>query len=522
MTQDAAIAEFPAGAARGVKEDGLCIWKGLPYALKPSGERRWRPPVAAPRWDGVRDATRAGPACPQSFRRPDSVYECDIPNKDEDCLNLNVWAPEGAKGLPVLVWIHGGNLLRGAGSEPLCDGAALAKRGQVVVTINYRLGVLGYLAHPELSAESPQGVSGNYGLMDQILALEWVRLNIAAAGGDPANVTVAGESAGALSVYYLLCAPAAKGLFARAIAQSGHICSAQPLKEERHGMGTGERAGEALLAALGATSIAELRVWDAQELAVRAVAEGGFAAQGVVDGVILPDQPLALFESGRCAQTPLLTGFNSGEIPTLEFLMPPIPATAAEYEAEIRNRYGDLAEAFLARYPPDDMKASAEAAVGDAFFGWTALRAAKAYADLGQPAYVYHFDHGCPEAEARGLRGFHACELTYLFDTMEQSPPNWPKAPATSVETALTRAIGDYWTGFVRDGVPAARNAPVWPDFSKDEAVMHFEDAPRVSHGHFSGMFALADEAYARLRAAGNLMWNWNVSVAAPVIPPRG
>ena len=318
MTQKTVIAQFPAGPAQGISQDGLNIFRGLPYALPPTGQRRWCPPVPVPDRGTLRDATRFGAACPQPDRRAGSVYECDIPIKDEDCLNLNIWAPQDARDLPVFVWIHGGNLLRGAGSEPLTNGAALAKRGQVVVTINYRLNILGYLAHPDLDAESANGVSGNYGLLDQIAALEWVKRNIAAVGGDPENVTVAGESAGALSVYYLLCAPAAKGLFNRAIAQSGHICAAQTLKEDVYGMGSGHHSGQQILAALGVNSIAELREWDGQALAV-AADKAGFAAQGVVDGLVLPDQPLWLMESGQSAQVPLITGFNSGEILTLEF-----------------------------------------------------------------------------------------------------------------------------------------------------------------------------------------------------------
>lgn len=510
------IAHFPAGAARGGRHGGLAIWRGLPYALPPL---RWQPPQPMPPWDGVRDATRFGPACAQSLRRPGSVYECDIPEKSEDCLYLNIWAPEGAQNLPVLVWIHGGNLLRGAGSEPLCDGAALAARGQVVVTINYRLGVLGWLAHPDLSAESPQGVSGNYGLLDQIAALDWVRRNIAAAGGDPGNVTVAGESAGALSVYYLMCAPAAQGLFHRAIAQSGHLGTAQELRDVQHGMEPGEAAGLRLVAAMGAAGLDDLRGMEAQDLAVRAVA-AGFAAQGVIDGLTLPDQPLTLFETGQAAPVPLITGFNFGEILTLEFLMPPaLPATAAQYEAEIRARYADLSGRFLSLYPSTHIKASTEAAVRDALFGWTALKAAQAHGAAGQPAYVYYFDHGYPAADDRGLHAFHACELAYLFATMDRVPPNWPKAPDTPAEAALSRIIGGYWTAFARTGVPGAEGAPVWPPYSDGGAILHFAGTPQVTRSLMPGMFALTDEVVRRRRAAGNQPWNWNAGVAAPPLP---
>ncbi|GAA6189789.1 carboxylesterase family protein [Litorivita sp. NS0012-18] len=542
MSQTDPIAQFPAGPARGRHENGLQVYRGLPYALPPTGARRWRPPAPLPDRSELRDAGRFGPACPQPQRRAGSVYECDIPLKDEDCLNLNIWAPEDAKDLPVLVWIHGGNLLRGAGSEALTDGAALARRGQVVVTINYRLNILGYLAHPELSAEDPQGLSGNYGLLDQIAALQWVQRNIAAVGGDPANVTVAGESAGALSVYYLMCAPAARGLFARAIAQSGHICSAQHLSREANGMGTGHDTGLQTAAGLGAKSIADLRAWDAQELAL-AADRIGFAAQGVVDGVILPDQPLHLFNSGKTAPVPLLTGFNSGEILTLEFLMPPLPESGEDYTAMIKARYGDLAGDFLARYPASDIKDSTERAVGEALFGWTVLSAAKAQARAQLPVFVYYFDHGYPQAQARGLHGFHACELAYLFDTMEQSPPAWPKAPRSGAEAALTRTIGEYWTSFAKDGQPRSDGAPLWPDYGTGRrgaadqpadaaaqqgadrpaaagAVLHFADQPALRYDLFGGMYDLIEADFARKRAAGNLPWNWSVGVASPLRGP--
>lgn len=519
MSTRGPIAEFPSGPALGRAEDGLNVWRGLPYALPPSGDRRWRPPVAVPDRTDTFDATTFGKACPQPLRRKGSVYECYIEDKDDDCLNLNIWAPEDARDLPVFVWIHGGNLLRGAGSEALTDGAALARRGQVVVTINYRLNVHGYLAHPDLSAESPDGVSGNYGLLDQIAALDWVQRNIAAAGGDPANVTVAGESAGALSVYYLLCAPAARGLFTRAIAQSGHICSAQHLKDNRHGMGSGEAAGERLLSALGVSSVAELRTWDPQKLSLAADA-AGFAAQGVVDGLVLPDQPLTLFREGRTAPVPLLAGWNANEIPTLEFLRPPLPDSAAEYDQIIRARYGDLADRFLALYPADDLRRSGDRAAGDALFGWTVLAAAKAQVSHDRPVHVYFFDHGYPEADDRDLHAFHACELTYVFDTMRQAPPAWPKAPDTPEETALTRIIGDYWTGFTRAGTPRAPGAPVWPDYRQDGAILHIADTPRISHDLFPGMYELIDEDFARRRATGTTPWNWLVGTATPLPAP--
>ncbi len=522
MTRDASgacIAHLPAGDVRGTLSDGLRIYKGIPYALPPAGERRWRPPAPVPRWQGVRDATNPGEACPQPSRRAGSIYASEIAPIGEDCLCLNVWVPEGARDLPVVVWIHGGSLIWGAGSEALCDGAALARRGAVVISINYRLGVFGWLAHPELSAESPDGVSGNYGLLDQIAALEWVRDNVAAFGGDPGNVTVAGESAGGLGVLYLMASPAARGLFGKAIAQSAYMGSTPALNEARHGHEPAEAAGVRLVEKLGARGMADLRAMDALALAEAAL-RAGFAPAGTVDGHVLPDQLVEIFERGGQAKVPLLAGFNSGEVRSLRFLMPPLPETAAAYEAEIRRRYGDLAGRFLAQYPSGDVEESTLACIRDALYGWTVLKTAEAQKAAGQPAFVYYFDHTYPAAHAAGLDGFHAAELPYLFDTADGTPPLWPAIPATEAEAALSRAIGDYWISFARDGAPRAEGAPGWPDHAAAGAVMHFRGAPSVSEGILPGMFELTDEVVRRRRRAGDVPWNWNVGVAAPLPGP--
>jgi para-nitrobenzyl esterase len=241
--QLAPLVHASAGTVRGQAVGELHVFKGLPYALAPVGSRRWKPPEAMPAWQGERDASQFGAACYQPKSRPGSIYADDPVTMSEDCLSLNIWVRADASKTPVLVWIHGGALTGGSSSETLYDGAALAERGLVVVSINYRLGALGYLAHPGLSAESAQGISGNYGLLDQIAALHWIKNNIAAFGGDASNVTIAGESAGALSVMYLAASPLARGLFAKAIAQSAYMISTPELRASPFGDVAAEAIG---------------------------------------------------------------------------------------------------------------------------------------------------------------------------------------------------------------------------------------------------------------------------------------
>ncbi|MBW8303968.1 MAG: carboxylesterase family protein, partial [Brevundimonas sp.] len=359
----------PAGAGRGVTAHAVTVFRGIPYAAPPVGWRRWRPPAEAPRWRGTRDATQFGAACHQPTARGTSIYAAaEAPTMSEDCLFLNVWAPEGVRDAPVFVWIHGGALSTGASSEAMYDGARMAaSQGMVVVSINYRLGVLGWLAHPELSAESRENVSGNYGLLDQIAALKWIEANIAAFGGDPDKVTIAGESAGALSVMYLMASPEARGLFDRAIAQSAYMISTPELRSSRYGDPPAEGVGVWLQTQLGLQNLADLRAMDPQDLTTRSLATG-YMPWGTIDGEVLPEQLVQIFDRGEQAPVPLLVGFNQGEIRSLRVLAPPVPDSAAAYEEAVRSRYGELAEAFLALYPSDNLAESILAAPRDALY----------------------------------------------------------------------------------------------------------------------------------------------------------
>lgn len=512
------VVDAPAGVVSGQGEKGVAVFKGIPYAEPPVGAARWTPPRPLPRWSGVRDASAFGPACVQNKSGPWNIYANDPRAMSEDCLTLNIWAPAAARKAPVMVWIHGGSLSGGFSHEAIYDGAAFAARGVIVVSINYRLGVLGYLAHPGLSAESPLGISGNYGLQDQIEALRWVQRNIEAFGGDPSNVTIAGESAGGLSVMYLMAAPPARGLFARAIAQSAYMISTPELKQARFGAPSAEGLGLTLSTKLQAPDVAALRAMDPVAL-TRAAAAAGYPPFGVVDGQILPRQLVEVFDRGEQAPVPILAGFNSGEIRSLRMLAPPTPALATTYEATIRERYGDLADAYLALYPSRDMDSSILASTRDGLYGWTAERLVRKQAALGAPSFYYIFDHGYPAADDAGLHAFHASELPYVFGTLTRTPPFWPKPPQTPAERGLSEAMIDYWASFVRTGQPQAAHGPAWPAFGTGGVFMAFQEVPRVSANLFPGMYALHEEVVCRRRAAGTLAWNWNIGLVSPPIP---
>ncbi|MFS0773061.1 carboxylesterase/lipase family protein [Sphingomonas sp. 1P08PE] len=511
----------PAGGIEGESAGDLDIFRGVPFAAPPTGPLRWRPPAPMPDWQGVRQAREFGAACVQPLPRPGSIY-ADAPKRmGEDCLVLNVWAPRKRGKLPVFVWIHGGSLFAGYGHESMFDGARLARQGMIVVTINYRLGILGYLAHPALSAESGDKVSGNYGLLDQIAALRWVRRNIAAFGGDPDNVTVAGESAGALSTTYLMAAPPARGLFHKAIAQSAYMVSMPELRTTAHGMPSAEAEGVRLATAMGAPDLAALRALPAETLVQKAAA-AGYIPWGTVDGKTLPRQLVDTFDRGEQAPVPVLAGFNAGEIRSLRFLLPPAPANAATYEATIRDRYRDLGNAFLGLYPSADIASSMLATTRDAMYGWTATRLAIKQTVAGQRSYLYFFDHGYPAADDNGLHAFHAAEIPYVFGTAGDMPAAWPKVPDTPRERALSRTMMGYWASFARTGTPVAPGAPDWQPYGDQANYMAFAQEPRPGTYLLPNMYALHEAATCRRRAAGDQPWNWNTGVASPILVRAG
>lgn len=506
------------GVLQGVSGDGVLSFKGIPYAEPPTGTQRWRPPVPARPWQGVRETKNFGPSCLQPPPVPTSLYYGVMAPMAEDCLSLNVWAPAGAKGLPVMVWIHGGALVGGSSSEPLYDGTRIAQKGVIVVSINYRLGLLGFLAHPALSAEQPDQLSGNYGLLDQIEALRWVRDNIASFGGDPARVTIAGESAGGLSAIALMASPKANGLFRAAIVQSGYMPSYRALREETLGLHSAEAMGAALGKLAGVSDAASLRAADLVTLFKAGLATG-WAPEPVIDGSVLTRQLADTFAKGEQAKVAVLAGFNEGEIRSLPFLVPKnIPATKAEYQADIQARFGDGAAAYLAHYPGDDPKEDAAASIRDGLYGWAAQNIVRQQAAAGQAAYLYYFRHSTPAQRERKLAAFHASELPYMFGQVGPDAalgPNWPKPPPGEDEARLSAAMMGYWLSFIRDGVPQAGGEVAWPRYRTGEAgYLEIGERPAVGRGLLAGPFAHADALVESRRRQGRA-WRLDIGFAA-------
>lgn len=496
--------------AGSVSPDGqTMIFQGVPYAAPPVSELRWRPPAPVAPWGGTRPALAFGPSSIQPALPTDRFYADIIPAPAEDSLYLNVWAPVDGERLPVIVWIHGGGLLVGTGSSALTDGAKLAAEGAVVVAINYRLGVMGFLAHPELVAESPQGAAGNYGTLDQIAALRWVQANIAGFGGDPANVTIMGQSAGALSVAYLMASPMAAGLFRRAIAQSPVLASMPTIGQAANGLDAAERAGERLAERAGVSGIDALRAVPAEQLLSLAMAPDilPYVTAGTVDGWVHHEQVYAAFAAGRAAAVPLITGYTRDEMLGFERdSLPPVPDGSDAYTATITAAYADLASAFLTAYPADDPVGGAAAAARDALYGWAAAFLATAHSRGGHTTYMYAFDHAYRGARERGVGAFHGIEIPYVFGAVGIDPPtmpNWPAPPSDDIDLAISRTLMALWVAFARTGRPAAASID-WPGYDPDAPQrLRIDNGLQIERGGRDVLLSLHDDIIGRRAASG-------------------
>ena len=460
------------GQLEGANEDGMTVYRGIPFAAPPVGDLRWRAPQPAAKWSGVRTADKFGPSCMQGGG-PNAAKGKQGPPVSEDCLYLNVWTPAKTAGerLPVMVWIYGGGFTGGATSTPLYSGEQLARKGVVVVSVAYRVGAMGFLAHPELSAESREHVSGNYGVLDMIAGLQWVKKNIAAFGGNPQKVTIFGESAGGIAVSMLCASPLAKGLFQGAISESGGSFGPPRLPtmpgENMMLLKDAERLGQEFATKAGAASIADLRKLSADEVQTTSRGSQG-TGWPIVDGYVIPDDQYKLYQAKRFNDTPILVGYNSDE--GLSF---GVPATPDAYREATRNRYGSHAESLLKAYPtdPDKVSKTARDLTRDAAFGWQTWSWARLEAKQGKnKAYLYYFDQhpDYPADSPQAGRGSaHGSELTYVFQHLR---PN-----ATESDKAISELMETYWTNFAKTGDPNGPGVPTWPAFNDSDPVsMYF------------------------------------------------
>ncbi len=516
MATDGPIVGVEQGKLQGAWADKgrFAVFKGVPFAAPPVGDRRWRPPAPAEAWSGVRAATKHGPMAiqraagfeqfmhllveGQGWSRPRAAAIKTLtkvapkPKQSEDCLYLSVRSPslDPDAALPVMVWIHGGDHQDGSGSDVFYDANVLTGHDVVTVSINYRLGVLGYLAHPELEAESDQGVAGNYGTLDQIAALAWVRDNIAGFGGDPDNVTIFGESAGGESVLHLMTSPLARGLFHRAVPQSAanggqmiHLRSAFGANESAH-----QRSLDfaAALGVTGSDQLSRLRALDTDTLYELARADERLGGHyPVIDGHVLPESPLAAFAAGRQAPVPLLIGSNADEgtlirpvldAPMVDFRLQPLPDDGLQ--PAMAEAFGEDMERLVELYPGLDRRSMAAEVdfMGDHMFGARAYYYARRHATAGHPTYLYMFAR-TPKSRKQTAGAYHAAEIPFVHGT------SVPILPMTKDDRALSAVMMRHWTDFAKDGDPngARGHGPAWPAFADDDPRwMRFNHSTRV------------------------------------------
>jgi para-nitrobenzyl esterase len=496
------------------KSSEIRVFKGVPFASPPVGDLRWQPPQPVKNWQGVRKAAQFGPRCMQRPIFSDMNFRSN--GMSEDCLYLNIWTPakSGKERLPVLVYFYGGGFVAGDGSEPRYEGESMARKGIVALTVNYRLGVFGFIAHPELTKESPHHASGNYGLLDQNAALRWVRQNIAAFGGDPKRVTIAGESAGSSSVSAQMASPLSKDLIAGAIGESGSVVgasSALPLAEA-------EQNGIKFANSAGATSLAALRAMPAEQL-LEATAKPGLRYGAMtVDGYLFPKPPGEIYVSGEQARIPLLAGSNSEESGYAAVLLQEKP-TSENYRSALQRLYGDKADEVFRLYPastePEVMVAARDLA-SDRFIGYSTWKWLDVATRTGsKPTYYYNYarprpamraemgnspagsvagDVKTPSAAARPLptRGaVHSAEIEYAMGNLASNTVYaW-----TADDYAVSRVMQGYFANFIKTGNPNGPDLPVWPTFDTGQRMTIDVDT-RAERENVRARYQLLDQFY--------------------------
>jgi para-nitrobenzyl esterase len=488
------------GVVEGKEVGAVHAFLGIPYAAAPVGDLRWKPPVPAAKWDGVRKATEFGSHCMQTNVFGDMVFP--DPGGSEDCLTLNVWVPTKAAQakLPVMVWIYGGGFVAGGTSEPRQHGEVLAQQGVIVVSMNYRLGIFGFFVHPELAKESGHNSAGNYGLLDQLAALRWVHENIAEFGGDAGNVTIFGESAGSFSVSAQMASPLAKGLFQKAIGESGAAFSRSGLRFEPLAVRE-EKDAKLASTALGVSTLAELRAVPAQTLLDAFSKPGGpgaFAFGPDVDGYFLPESVPAIFAAGKQNNVALLAGWNHDEGG------PGVPADKSAMDARKETadkEFGAKAAEFLKLYAGDteaQARRSMADFAGDRFIAWATWKWLEAQVKTGkQPVYRYRFDLACPTGQNEPPKGaYHSLEIEYVFGQLDsKAEVKWRPE-----DYQLSAAMQKYWADFARSGDPNGPGLAKWPAYSPAGGwpVMYLSAAPEAKKDELRGRYLFLSEVWAK------------------------
>ena len=466
---------------------GVRVFRGIPFAAPPLGEWRWRAPQPVRPWKGVLKTTAFGSRCMQAPVFSDMIFRdrADRP-MSEDCLYLNVWTPakSAEDRLPVMVWFYGGGFQAGSSSEPRYDGENFAKKGILVVSVNYRLGIFGFFSHPELTRGAGVHASGNYGLLDQIAGLRWVKQNIAAFGGDPEKVTIAGESAGSLSVCALMASPLAKGLFRGAIGESGAFFGRPPAGSAIETLGETEKTGVKFAESAGVKDLAALRAKSAEEVLSAAQKDGSLRFWPSVDGYVLPNEVATIFAEGRQAQVPLLAGWN-GEEASWAVVYAKEKPTAATFPQQLRTRFDDRAAEILKLYPAGNDEQARKSAIdleSDLFIVYITWQWLELQNKTGQAkVYGYVFDRTPPAAPDTRVNGVsptelgarHACEIEYVFGTLGSQPNPWE-----AVDFRISEAMVSYWANFTKTGDPNGPGLAQWPvyDGGADPMMMRFAD----------------------------------------------
>jgi para-nitrobenzyl esterase len=506
LTAELCIAEQPqpvkveGGLLQGTTKDELTIYKGIPFAAPPVNDLRWQPPQPPAKWQGVRQADKFAPGPVQRGRSPSG--------NSEDCLCLNIWTPakSASDRIPVLVWIHGGGFSGGATSEWNYNGENLAKKGVVLVSITYRVGQLGFLAHPELSKENPNHVSGNYGLLDMIAGLQWVQKNIAAFGGDPCKITIFGESAGGIAVSMLCASPLANGLFQGAVSQSGgSFGPPRRIKtfpgENLKRLADAERDGEAYAKSAGCSSITELRKVEVNKLPS---GRGMGTSWPIIDGWVIPNDQYKLYEAGKFNDIPVLIGYNSDEGASFS------PGrTAKEYIKNVEERYGPFAERLLKAYPTDTetVPKTARDLSRDSAFGWHTWIWAKLQSRTGKSKVFYYYFDQHPDYPAdspkAGYGSPHAQDTAYFFRHLNASDPNTTKS-----DLEISEAMAAYLTNFAKHGNPNGVGLPHWPAFSDaNPEVMYFSQTPHIGPVPSAESLKVLDAYFAWRRTPEGEAW---------------